>query len=277
MAQILFEPYPDILVELAAMKNPMALMHYHNTCELYYLLRGEREYFIGDEFYKVTEGDLVFIPANVLHRTGGKGASRYLVYFSDAFFHRFFTDATVSALDLGRPWIFRPDAELRGRIESDFNTMLSCFETQEKSTDAEPLLAGYLHRILFSLRCSPNGYTAETYTDGRIGQIVRYINENYSAISDIDQIADKFFLSKYHLCRLFSKNLGLSLITYLNTIKIRAACELMRQEKLTLTEIATRCGFNSSSYFCKVFKSEKGVSPTAYRKQLRHRERDQAL
>jgi AraC-like DNA-binding protein len=43
----------------------------------------------------------------------------------------------------------------------------------------------------------------------------------------------------------------------------------MQNEKLNLTEIATRSGFNSSSYFCKVFKAEKGVSPTVYRKNLR--------
>ena len=40
-------------------------------------------------------------------------------------------------------------------------------------------------------------------------------------------------------------------------------------EKMNRTEIATRSGFNSSSYFCKVFKAEKGVSPTVYRKNLR--------
>ena len=46
---------------------------------------------------------------------------------------------------------------------------------------------------------------------------------------------------------------------------------MQSEQRLTLTEIATRCGFNSSSYFCKVFKNEKGVSPAAYRKGLAHK------
>ena len=45
--------------------------------------------------------------------------------------------------------------------------------------------------------------------------------------------------------------------------------ELMKRGSYNLTEIAMECGFNSSSYFCKVFKNEKGISPTEYRKQLR--------
>ena len=47
--------------------------------------------------------------------------------------------------------------------------------------------------------------------------------------------------------------------------KIRAACAMLEANKMTLTEIALECGFNSSSYFCKVFKKEIGISPKAYR------------
>ena len=97
--------------------------------------------------------------------------------------------------------------------------------------------------------------------------MVKYINENYNQITDIEEIAEHFFISKFHLCRIFNKNLGIPLITYLNTIKIREACTLICQGRLNLTEIAIRCGFNSSSYFCKVFKNEKGLSPTEYKKQ----------
>ena len=169
----------------------------------------------------------------------------------------------ISALPLDRPLVFRPGKELRSLIENELTAMLS-----EYSDGAMPLLASRLCHLLFLIAKSPNGYSDTPFSDRRIGQIVRYINENYSEIDDIEQIAERFFISKYHLCRTFNKNLGLPLVSYLNTIKIRAAAELMRNEKLNLTEIATRSGFNSSSYFCKVFKAEKGVSPTVYRKNL---------
>ncbi len=270
MPQIPFEETPDFYIEKEARSFTMSAMHYHNTYELYYLVRGEREYFIGGEFYKVTDGDIVFIPPMLLHRTAGKGAMRCLTYFSEEFFSRFFTSEARSALALDRPFVFRPDDATREQIERDLASMMAAYYKEDGITAADqPLWATCLYRILLTLWHTPNRYIAEAYTDERMGQIIRFINEHYSSIKEIEEIAERFFISKFHLCRIFNKNLGLPLVTYLNTIKIRAACEMMKNEKLNLTEIATRCGFNSSSYFCKVFKSEKGVSPTLYRKQLR--------
>ena len=78
-----------------------------------------------------------------------------------------------------------------------------------------------------------------------------------------------FFISKYHLCRYFRKNLGVSLVAYLNTAKISQACNMMKQGERNMSKIAMECGFNSSSYFCKVFKKERGISPTEYQKKHR--------
>ena len=264
MAQVTFLETPDFFVEQDVMKTPMPLMHHHNSFELYYIIRGEREYFIGDEFYQLCDGDMVLIPRTLLHRTAGKGASRFLVYFSLAFLERFFTQETVETLCLEKTLVFRPDESRREQISRDFNALYTAFQKGENGA----LSAGFLYQILFTMTHTQNAFVPKDYSDGRIGQIVRYINENYGKIEDIGQIADRFFVSKYHLCRSFNKSLGLSLVSYLNTIKVRAACALMQNERLTMTEIASRCGFNSSSYFCKVFKNEKGLSPSAYRKEL---------
>jgi AraC-like DNA-binding protein len=264
MPQIKYDPIPDFYIERAVGKATMPLMHDHHAFELYYLCRGEREYFIGDRFYKIGEGDLVLIPHNLLHRTAGKGATRFLLYFSESFLRRFFTDEVLFALPLSQPLIFRAGEELRADIEGELAAMLT-----EYADGALPLAASRLCRLLLVIASAPNGYTSEPCPDPRIARIVRYINEHYSEINDIGEIAERFFISKYHLCRTFNENLGLPLVSYLNTIKVRAAAELMQNEKMNLTEIATRSGFNSSSYFCKVFKAEKGVSPTVYRKNLR--------
>ena len=268
MSQILFDERADFSVEKGILKQPMPMMHYHNTFELYYLVNGEREYFLENKFYKVLQGDIVLIPSNVLHRTAGKGASRILVYFSRETLCKYFSESLLSALPLDSSLVFRPDENVRRQIERELDT-LSC-ELQSKDTrrDAEALSAVSLVKILALIRQSENRYSFDTYADGRIGDIVRYINDNYTEIDDIEQIAEKFFISKYHLCRIFNKNLGISLISYLNTIKIRSAIELMRNGQLNLTQIATRSGFNSSSYFCKVFKSEKGVTPATFRRQM---------
>ena len=265
MPQVIYDITPDFYIGKDAGKLAMHNMHYHRSYELYYCFRGEREYFIGDEFYRIGEGDIVLIPEETIHRTAGKWATRFLIYFSDTFLRRFFSEDMISALHISDTLVFHPDDELRDRIEAELNAMLG--EYSEGSEENFPSLASRLARLLLDIAAAPKSYVP--YSDRRIAQIVRYINDHYSEINDIQQIADHFFLSKYHLCRIFSKNLGISLISYLNTIKVRVAAELMKNEKLKLTDIATHCGFNSSSYLCKVFRAEKGVSPTVYRKNLK--------
>ncbi len=248
----------DFYIKKDIYKVPMAAMHYHVAFELYYLVHGEREYFIEDRFLRMGDGDFLIIPPGLLHRTAGKGADRVLINFSEDFLLRYFTKAALELLGIGeKPFIFHPQKEDRAFFEGVIAELLKN-PKDERS-------AFYLFELLFRMRFSGNDYAEQKCTDQRISEIVQYINENYSRITAIEQIAERFYLSKFYLCRLFTKELGVSLISYLNMIKIRAACAMLEANKLTLTEIAECCGFNSSSYFCKVFKKEMGISPKSYR------------
>ncbi len=257
----------DFYVEKRVSKTPLHNMHHHRSFELYYMVKGKREYFIEDRFFTVEEGDLVLIPREVFHRTAGDGGLRFLVHFSEAFMAKYFTAALLHPLLTSLPFVFRGDTLQRGQLLYWLTQMEAAFE-KDPVLEA-PALAGYLYQILFTSVYGENTYIPTDYSDERITGIVQYINENYNTIGDIAEIADKFYISKYHLCRYFKKNLGIPLVSYLNTVKIRHACTMIRSGSVKLTEVAMQCGFNSSSYFCKVFKKETGISPAEYR--VRHR------
>jgi len=261
----------DIHIERETVKKPILTMHRHGTYELYYMVKGQREYFIEDRFFMVEEGDFVLIPRKVFHRTDGNGGLRYLVHFSDSFLRKFFAEETINGL-LGRiPFLFRGEARVREQLSGILSTMLAEFRQAEETQrpQNELKLSGYVYQLLFTMAYANNTYVPHDYADERITRIIQYINENYNHITDIDQIAEHFFISKYHLCRYFRKNLGIPLMAYLNTIKITRACDMMKAGCSNMTKIAMECGFNSSSYFCKVFKKERGISPTEYRKKHR--------
>ena len=257
----------DLYIEREVVRAPIHTMHYHRSYELYYLVKGEREYFVEDRFFLVKEGDLVFVPKKVFHRTDGEGGLRFLVHFSDAFLQKYFTDSLIKPLLAGMPAVFRGETRDKEKIASLLNAMLAEFAKGEGQK--EELQCGYLYQLLFTVVNANNTYVPYNRPDERITKIIQYINENYNHITDIEQIAEHFFISKYHLCRFFRKNLGIPLVSYVNTIKVRQACALMKQDGGSMTQIALQCGFNSSSYFCKVFKKETGISPTAYRKKQR--------
>ena len=254
----------DFYIEREVVKSASHNMHYHRSYELYYLVKGERKYFIEDRFFVVKEGDVVLIPKKVFHRTAGEGGLRFLVHFSEEFLHKYFTDSLLNPLLGGIPFVFRGENREREKILSLLNTMLAEYGREHQN---ENLQCGYLYQLLFTIANANNTYVPHDRPDERITKIIQYINENYNHISDIEQIAEQFFISKYHLCRFFRKNLGISLVSYVNTIKIREACALMKNGCCSMTQIALQCGFNSSSYFCKVFKKEKGISPSEYQKR----------
>lgn len=254
----------DFYVKKDTYKEPMASMHYHIAFELYYVISGERDYFIEDRFLKVSDGDFLLIPPNTMHRTAGKGATRVLVHFTEPFLLRYFTRETLEALVIkDKPFVFHPAKEDREFFEKTVSRLLEEWDSFVRGQENHA--AYVLFELLFRMNSTKNDYVEQRYSDQRISRIVQYINENYSRITSIDQVADTFYLSKFYLCRLFAKELGVSMISYLNMIRIRAACAMIEANKLTMTEIALQCGFNSSSYFCKVFKTEMGISPKTYR------------
>ena len=246
----------------------MASMHFHSAFEIYYLINGEREYFIEDRFVKITDGDLLMVPPNTLHRTAGKGANRVLLHFTEEFLLRYFSREMINKVIQDKQIkVFRAGKTEREHLEGTLLAMLALYDDKEYEDVDFPALAFYLLELLFGISIAKNNYVARCYSDQRISRIMQYINENYTKITSIEEIAESFFISKFYLCRLFAREMGMPLITYLNMVKVRAACSLIETEQLTLTEIALRCGFNSSSYFCKVFKAEMGISPSAYRAQ----------
>ena len=265
MPSIKCYPTRGFYIEKYTNKKPMPDMHYHRTYELYYTIEGERDYFVGDRYFKVRKNDLVYIPPGILHRTEGKGATRFLLYFSRRFAERFFTEETLMNILPDMPFVFRPP-EHDKRLHDAFAALLYDFGEQERDAELkdEMRLAGGMFRLLYHMRTEQNTYAAHDQAEERISLIVKFINENFATIDSLDQIAERFFISKYHLCHTFKRHLGVPLVTYLNTIRIRAACDLLRKGRGKPADIAAACGFNSTSYFCKVFKDEKGMSPGEY-------------
>ena len=275
MSKISYVQTKGFYAEKCTLKKPQANMHYHHAYELYYIIEGEREYFIDDTFFKVSKGDLVWVPANMLHRTDGKGATRFLLYFKYDFINQYIQSPLLRHLLREDAFVFRADAANDAQLNNLLNRLLSLYNRHEKAPSEadEVLLAGYLFQILFLMYTAENTYVAKIPEDTHASQIIKYINENYANIMGMEEVANKFFISKYYLCHLFKKSIGVSFVSYLNTIRIKAACDILKSETLFLSEIAIRCGFNSTPYFCKVFKDEKGISPSEYRNRYKIRSR----
>jgi AraC-like DNA-binding protein len=102
-----------------------------------------------------------------------------------------------------------------------------------------------------------------------IRDICAWLDEHCDERITLDEIAERFDVSKYHLCRLFKKHTGKTLFEYIVEAKIRSVKELLRYTDLKIAEISHLVGVEQQSYLCRIFQNTEGMSPSAYRKQWR--------
>lgn len=101
-----------------------------------------------------------------------------------------------------------------------------------------------------------------------ISAIVEFIEENTMSINSIEDIAKTFYISKYYLCHIFKKSMGTTVIKYINDVKIRKSCEMLRRNpSSSLTKVAIMCGFGTVQYFSAVFTKKMGISPRKYKEK----------
>ncbi len=114
--------------------------------------------------------------------------------------------------------------------------------------------------------------TKQVHTEGRqdkFSGILSYISDNTLEKITIDDICEKTHISKYHLCRVFKENIGVSIGTFIKTRRLSAAKQFLINSDMSITEIANKCCFSDSGFFSKTFSKEFGMSPTEFRKKYK--------
>lgn len=253
-----YEETPDHFVSTVAGYPAMPAMHYHSSYELYYLEAGSREYFVEDKFFSVSAGDFILIAPNQFHRTGGAYSLRTIVGFTYDFLTETYTpSAAKNLLRCFDKILISPPESMQSELKGLLKSLSEC----TNKTDFAMELGILLRKLA---KCTP-----DTSYDERISSIINYINKHFSEIHYIEQIAEQMHVSKHHLCRVFKNSMGITLIDYLNNIKIKNACNFLESSDKDMLEISQLCGFHSSAYFSNVFKSITGCSPLKYRREHR--------
>ncbi len=104
---------------------------------------------------------------------------------------------------------------------------------------------------------------------GVVADIMDFINENAPNAVTLIQIADALHMNQYYICRVFKRETGMTVHSYINSMRISHAKQLLRTTDTPVAEIAEATGFNGLSSLTKSFKKTVDMTPTAYRKKFR--------
>ena len=132
----------------------------------------------------------------------------------------------------------------------------------------EGLLIEHIDKLLDRIKSMNENYLISKTPKAFIDRIDYYLEKNISDPNfDVEQLSACMNISRSSLFRKIKSETGYNISEYIKEKRLKVAIELIKSGKKNVDELSVCCGFNSSSYFCKCFKSKYGVSPKEYIKQ----------
>ena len=251
-------------------KDYHTLSHNHREIEIVAILDGEARFYIDSDVIDAKKGDIVIVSPYMLHHT------------------TFFANHHINHICLCFDLSLINDENIRISLENGSDTLCKCIESGDKvaekmreclinAYDAECLkkqgreltVSGSL-MIFFGLIIE-NGYIHQGKQNQRTGifyKIQSIIEEHYAENLTSTKVADNLYVTSAHFCRIFKQNFGYCFQNYLCMYRIEKAKVLLKSTDLAVSEISEMTGFNSFSYFSKMFKAYTSLTPSEYRKTL---------
>lgn len=260
----------------------MASAHVHPAIEFIYISKGVFEIGIDNEHYTAREGDLLLFRSNAIHTTRhiSNGADEYYVLKINPslLFHIFPSSDNVGCII---PFIHKssgdisyfPAEKLPGDVCDALKSMVEEYERSDRFFFAsERALAARFIISLLRHTISPNisadnGEISEKSVE-LIHQSVKYINENYASDITPDDCAASIHLSYSYFAKLFRAVMGKTFKEYLTGVRIAKAHSILISTDLSITDVATSCGYSNLSYFISEYKKVYGKTPRDTRKEL---------
>ena len=239
--------------------------HYHEFYKILFFRSGAGDYVVEGQRYRLQPGDIVLVGSRCVHRPEmeeGSPYERVILYIAPGYLQSSSTE-NCQLVD-----IFQGGAVLRLR-ENDRKRLDSLVVSLEKEMSGQgygrDVLAGaWLLRLLVELgRCRQDSDNPQpVMTDNpRVRQWLQYMDQHLAEDLDVDALAEAFYISKYHMMRLFHQETGFTVHSYLSHRRLLYARELMNTG-MRATEACYRCGFRSYSSFTRSYGKYFGTTPT---------------
>ena len=159
---------------------------------------------------------------------------------------------------------------IRGADVSQYCTILTDIYTLASSSDyiRDMRINGKLNDLLTILMESSwhQGNSTNAPKKMDISSVKSFMDEHYSEKLSLESVASHFFIDKHYLARLFKEQYGVTLVTYLQQVRITHAKRMLRFTDKSIEEIGLECGIGELNYFSRVFKKMEGVSPSEFRR-----------
>ena len=238
--------------------------NWHSSVEFLYFIDGSAKITLNSDVYTVTKGDIVAINSNIVHNITSVDTTickYYCLIVSIEFLEDY-------CLYMSDNTMFEPiikSDKVRDIFEKIINIFISPIPFSNVVTTSHIMsLFMYLSENHSSepIIKQPSSYNKKFQM---IQKALSYIRRNYTNQISVEDIASYVMFSSDYLSHTFKEFTGNTIIYYINYLRCHHARSLLRRDELSISSIATQCGFNNVSYFTKTYKKFFGVSPSGFK------------
>ena len=249
------------------------LHHWHPEFELIRIIDGTFIMQLDGIEFTAQAGDSFLITGGVVHSGIPKSCHYECIVFDMDFFLREQRNSYKDLLSI----VYREQiltCYYPRRMDEENNLFTKIFLTlAEKKPGFELLVQGYFYQFL-GLAFQKNLFQKNKKLPDHLRKIklfkivISMIQQRYTENLTLVDMAASIHMNPNYFCRFFKDITHQTPVQYLNFYRVESACEKLAVSEKSVTEVALECGFNDVSYFVKVFKRYKNITPTEYLRRL---------
>ena len=230
-------------------KESEYILHNHmNKCEILYFIKGNSTFVVEGTQYPLSPHDIIIARHDEMHRVIHHAEGEYdrvVINFDIDFFENYQLQEYAPA------FFNRPAGSSNLYSARTFPAVTDCLERLcgYCREDAPEVLVRGVFCELLRIFAKPETPPDEgNVTSPRLREIILYINDNLSSDLSLDFLSKKFYISKYHLCRIFKEQTGMTLGQFITKKKMLKA-DALHSSGMSLTDAACASGFSDYSSF----------------------------
>ncbi len=241
-------------------------LHCHNYYEIYFFLGGDVDYLVEGQQYKPTPNSILLLSPHVFHGVRINSSSLYCRF--PIHFHAELLSVERRALLLSVfPSPDRADAPVYYE-HVDLCQLPACFQaledcvgkSEEISRQLVPICMEALLARIVTLADRKDSCSPIHGTSDMISGIIQYLNQHLKEPITLDELSERFFISKHHLNKVFRKATGTTVFDYLLHKRIILAQQLL-MDGYSAQDAAVQSGFHDYSAFYRAYTKILGHSP----------------
>lgn len=240
--------------------------HYHDFHKIIVFISGKVTYHIEGKAYHLKPRDILLVSQGAIHKPEIDPSvpyERYIFWIRDDLSCQELNTCFQKANDRSFNLV-RADSALPERLK---DLLPEIEQTLQNKHFGDTVLRNalftqfmiYINRIFLRTSSSPDEKTYSS--DTQVEQLLKYINRNLSENLSIDQLANRFFFSKYHMMRKFKNETGYTIHNYITSKRLLMARSLISQG-MPVMKAAQASGFRDYTTFVRAYKKQFGKAPS---------------